>query len=123
MLFCAALTSCGNEKAQEYGNGRWLSDPGCSEVSRNWREGVGTLDGNRPNLDLRARNGKIDVDASSRVGGADWRGTLRVAKALNPKPLLRLRITDRTSCSDVGAALKEMTEAYGCTKMTCAVSR
>lgn len=122
MLVCVTTASCGNEKTHDPDNGRWLHGPGCLEIGKNWRDGVGVLDGHVPILDLRVQNGKIEIDASSRVGGADRQGTLQVAKTLNPKPILRLRIADRTSCSEVSAALKEVTETYGCTKMHCAVS-
>jgi len=121
MVVCGMTASCDPGKGSGHGGESWLRGPGCSAILESWNEGEVIFDGNIPILDLHVRNGSLGIDESSRVDGADWRGSLQAAKAFNPKPLLRLTILDRTHCPEVSTAMKEATRIYECAKERCMV--
>jgi len=120
-MLCATTVSCSDDAPDAAAGAQWLRGEACSAIAPYWREGFGVVDGHSPTIDLNLRGGRIRIDESGKAGASGWRERLRLMKTIDPKPILRLTISDRTSCTQTSAVLKDVTETYGCTRLHCAI--
>jgi hypothetical protein len=119
---CGILASCGEGDSGHPRPARWVQGPGCAELAPRWREEMGVLDGHSPLLRFDLAGGGVRADPGSLAEGMDWRGTLKFAATLNPKPILELRVDSAAQCAEFASALKEVSEAFECTRTDCVLS-
>jgi hypothetical protein len=104
------------------GNPKPSLDKPRATVGR-WAQGWPTLRGGTPELHVSITRQGVLISRAYTIGGRGWKGTLKEAAAMNPKPYLIVHIKRNVVAKEAVRLMSEMSRLYGCSSYQCYIVR